>query len=82
MLALHVRMQGEETLAGKVYLEQKAEQWAGLFEETEAICQKLSIESVHTTTLSSKAFRQKVTKACHVENEKRIKKRPKGKLNV
>ena len=51
MLALHIRMQGEETLAGKVYLEQKANQWPGLVEETEEICQKLSIESVHSTTM-------------------------------
>ena len=66
MLALHVSRLEEGTLARLVFEEQKINQWPGLAEEAEQICRELSVESVHTTGLSSRAYRSQVLKACHV----------------
>ena len=45
MLALHCGRLGEDSLAGQVYTEQKAQGWPGLAEEAGNICEKLNIES-------------------------------------
>ena len=79
MLVLHTRRLGEETLARRVYEEQKVNNWPGLVEETEAICRDLSIESVHVTELSSRAYRAQVLKACHIKNEERLRAQAEGK---
>ena len=79
MLVLHIRRLGQETLANKVYQEQKTNLWPGLVKETEEICEQLSIESVHNTNLKSKAYRKKVLKACHKMNEQRLRKKADGK---
>lgn len=79
MLALHIRSLGDDTLAGKVYQEQKENKWPGLVKETEIICKKLEIENVHTTKKKKKLYRKIVTKACHKENEKRLRKQAEGK---
>ena len=81
MLALHVRRLGEETLANKVYHEQKSNQWPGLIKETDEICRKLSLENVHDT-ISSKVYRKKVLEACHKINEQRLRQLADGKKNV
>ena len=79
MLILHIRRLGDDSLAGKVYKEQKLQKWPGLAEEADHICEKLSIESVHTTKLSSKVYRRKVEEACHKVNEERLRKQAEGK---
>ena len=73
-------MLGENTLAGKVYQEQKKNKWPGLVKETELICKKLGIESVHITKKKKKLYRKIVTKAGHKENEKRLRKQAEGKV--
>ena len=67
-----------ETLARRVCEEQKANQWPGLVEEAEQICRELSVESFYTTSLSAKAYRAQVLKACHIKNEERLKTRASG----
>ena len=79
MLVLHIRRLGEETLARKVYEEQKNNNWPGLAKEAEKICEELSIENVHETKLSKKVYRSKVIRACHKVNEKRLKEQAEGK---
>ena len=79
MLALHIKRLNEDTLARKVYEEQKANKWPGLVEETQKICEILSIENVHTTKLSKKVYRKIITEACHKENEKRLRDKMQGK---
>ena len=79
MLVLHIRRLGQETLANKIYQEQKTNMWSGLTKETEEIYENLSIESVHNTNLKSKAYRKIVLKACHKLNEQRLRKKADGK---
>merc|ERR1712096_344320 len=49
MLILHVRRLEEGSLAQRVYREQVTNNWPGLAQEVEIICQELSVESAHTT---------------------------------
>lgn len=79
MLAFHIRTLDKNSLARKVYDEQKQNKWPGLVDETKQICEKLDIESVHTTKLSKSVYRKIVTRACHKENEKRLRKQTEGK---
>ena len=79
MLLLHIRRLGEETLAGKVYQEQKLNKWPGLVKEADLICDELSVESVQSTKLSAKVYRAKLVQACHKLNDKRLKKQVEGK---
>ena len=79
MLVLHIRMLDKNCLARRIYEEQSHNNWPGLVEETKFICEKLSIESVHTTKLSKKVYRKLITRACHKENEKRLRNKTKGK---
>ena len=80
ILVLHIRSLDEETLARKTYEEQKANNWPGLAKETRQICQSLSIEDVNITKLTKKKYRKLITKACHIENEKRLRKQAEGKV--
>ena len=57
----------------------KINKWPGLVEETQKICEVLAIENVHTTKLSKKVYRKLVTKACHKENENRLRNKMQGK---
>ena len=79
MLMLHVVCLDEETLAHRIYIEQRKNKLPGLAQETEDICIKLGIESVHTTRLDPKNFRKVVTQALHKENEKRLLKAAENK---
>ena len=74
MLALHIRRLDDRSLAGKVYKEQKLNNWPGLAQEVDEICQKLSVQNVNTTKLSAKAYRREVEEACHKVNEERLRK--------
>ena len=69
LFVLHVRSLGEETLAKQIYEEQKKEKWQGLVKETEEICNKLKVEDVNKTNLSSKEYKVMFTKACEKKDE-------------
>ena len=79
MLILYIRDLPEDSLAVKVYEEQMLENWPGLAKETEKICKKLNIESVHTTNKTTKEYRKMVLKAGHDLNEKFIRNLARGK---
>ena len=60
--------------------EQRKNNWPGLAQETELICQELGIESVHATRLDGKKYRQVITEALHKTNERRLKLQAQGKV--
>lgn len=78
VMMLYVRNLDDNSLAKKVYIEQKYQQWPGLVIETETICQKLKIESVHTTKLRKQKYRKIVVKACHQLNEQYLRNKANG----
>ena len=43
------------------------------------ICNKLTVQTVNSTKLSSKAYRREVEEACHKLNEERLRKQVEGK---
>ena len=75
MLMLHIRRLDEQTLANKIYREQRKNKWPGLAEETEKICAWLEAQCVHTTELDVQSYRDLVTKACHKKNEQKLRKK-------
>ena len=79
MLILHVRSLDEDALARRTYEEQRANNWPGLAQEAELICQELGVESANTTWLDPKTYRKVVTEARHRLNEKRIKNQPENR---
>ena len=62
MLVLHIRGLGENTLARKIYEEQKLNNWPGLIVESRTICKKLNIEDCNVTNLSKKHYRKNINK--------------------
>ena len=78
-LALHIVRLSEDSLANKVWKEQRLYGWPGLAAEVDMIKEDLDIEDVNTTKLSKKAFRQTVTEACHKYNEARLREEMSGK---
>ena len=79
MLIMYIRNLEEGSLAKIIYKEQKSKNWPGLVEETQDICKKLNIESVHETKLCTKNYRKIVIEASHIANEKLIRDKAKGK---
>ena len=73
MMIIHIRDLDKDSLANKVYEEQKANKWPGLAQETKAICEKLGIEDCNITSLSKGDYRKLVTAACHKKNEEIIR---------
>ena len=69
LLLLHLRSLDEDSLARKMYEEQKLNEWPGLAKETKEICKYLNIEDVNTTKESKKEYRKKVNKACALKDE-------------
>ena len=80
MLVLHVRRLEEGSLAKRVYDEQVSNQWPGLAQEVELICNELEIESVNKTRMSKSSYRRKLVAACHKKNEEKIKSESEGKV--
>jgi hypothetical protein len=78
-LSLHIARLGEETLARQVWEEQQVFLWPGLAMEAEHIAKELEVESVNTTELSKKEYRDSVTEACHRYNKKMLKGKIEGK---
>ena len=81
MLIIHFRSLEENTLARRIYEEQKQENWPGLAAETKIICQELQIEDCNITILSKSVYRKIVIEACHVMNEKLLLNQAKGKCD-
>ena len=73
LLVIHIRSLGEETLAYRVYMQQKENKWPGLFKETTDICAELQIEDCNYTTLSKSKYKNLVQEACHRKNEERLR---------
>ena len=49
-------------------------------QEVDKICLELGVESAQTTNLSKKCYRNKLTSACHIKNQERIKYESLGKV--
>ena len=79
MLIIHIRSLEEETLAQRVYTNQRSLGWPGLAAESERICQDLGIESCNTTSLPKGEYRKVVTKACDRKNEEKLRSLSDGK---
>ena len=73
MMILHIRGLKEDSVAKQVWRAQRAYLWPGLAQECENICTHLKIEDVNTTEIDKNEFRKYVTKACHEENERRLR---------
>ena len=69
LFVFHLRSLEEETLARKIYEEQKRHNWPGLNKETEEICKRLDIEDVNETNLSVKDFKVILATAIAKEDE-------------
>ena len=48
MLILHIRSLGPDSLANKIYVEQRTHNWPGLAKETKQICEDLELEDCNT----------------------------------
>ena len=66
---MQIRSLSEETLARKIYEEQKKNNWPGLSKETKEICKTLNIEDVNETTQNAKEYRGMVTLALQVKDK-------------
>ena len=80
MLILHVRRLEEGALAQRVYREQVANQWPGLAQEVDSICQELGVESALITKKSKPVYRNTLVKAGHDKNKEKIKWLSEGKI--
>ena len=58
MFIFHLRSLDKDSLASRIYNEQKSKQWPGLADETKKICVRLQIEDVNTTIKSKKDFKK------------------------
>ena len=79
LFVLYLRNLDEDTLASKVYTEQKTQKWPGLAAETLKICESLHIEDVNVTNQNLLSYKQSILKALHKENEIRLRLLGKGK---
>ena len=73
LLVLHIRSLDEETLARKIYEEQKQQLWPGLATETKDICKDLDIEDVNETNLSKKEYKKLAVEATKKQDEKELR---------
>ena len=74
MLIHHIRSLDEDTLARRVYEEQRKHNWPGLFKETTVLCEELRVEDVNNTSLSKKDYRQIFIDACKMKHEEVLRK--------
>ena len=73
LLIIHIRSLDENTLARRVYEEQKKNCWSGLAYETSVLCQTLSIEDCNITKLGKTLYRKILYTACHKKNEEKLR---------
>ena len=79
MLVLHIRSLSDETLAKKVYEEQRKENWPGLAKETKNICEVLGIEDVNTTKMNKNEYKKIVNDALKKKDEEYLRKEAESK---
>jgi hypothetical protein len=82
MLVRHLRTLSEETLARKVYEEQKHQKWPGLAKETALICRELEIEDINEVDVlkvSTKDYRKLLMERCKIKDETCLRKMAEGK---
>ena len=78
----HIRNLGENTIARKVYEEQKANGWPGLAMETANICKVLNIENCNVADIhliSNKVYRNYVKQQCVIKDEFNLRGLAEGK---
>ena len=63
MLIFHIQRLDASSLARRVYEEQAKQQWPGLAMEGDKILRELGMESVHSSRLDNKEYREIVTKS-------------------
>ena len=79
MLVLHLRSLEAGVLAHWMFKEQRAQGWPGLAVEAERICRELGVEDCNTTKCSKVEYRKIVSEACHLKNEKMLRKQAERK---
>ena len=79
MMIHHIRSLGENSIARKVYEEQKSKNWPGLAKETALICEELKIENVNETLIPKNEYRKIVMKACQMKDEETLTTQAEGK---
>jgi hypothetical protein len=80
LMVLYIRSLGEETLARRIYNEQKAKQWPGLSRETTKICQDLDIEDANETSINKALYKKVIDAACQAEQQRRLSKQAEGRV--
>ena len=78
-LVLHIRNLPDDSLAKKVYTEQKQKNWPGLATETAGICRDMKIPDCNDTNQVKSVYKKEVFEACHRENERHLRAQAKGK---
>ena len=68
MMVIHISSLDKNTLASKIYEEQRKENLPGLAQETEEICRKLNVEDCNITRMGKAEYRKLITSACHKKN--------------
>jgi hypothetical protein len=81
MLVRHIRSLSKETLARKIYEEQKDQKLPGLAKETAVICQELGIGNVNEEVFntSTKEYRGFVLRQCRLKDETCLREMAQGK---
>ena len=79
MLILHIRSLGPDSLANKIYVEQRTHNWPGLAKETKQICEDLELEDCNTTLQERNSYKTLLMAACHRSNEKSLRLLARGK---
>ena len=78
-MVIHIRGLEKDTLASRIYEEQRRLKLPGLAQETEEICRKLSIEDCNISRMGKSDYRKLITSACHTLNEEIIRKEASAK---
>ena len=79
MMVMHLRQLGEETLAKKVYTEQRNNGYPGLVKETTKICKELHIEDCNTTLMSKAEYKVLLSQLLKVKDESLLREQAKEK---
>ena len=73
MMVIHIRSLDKDTLASRIYEEERKENLLGLAQEREEICRKLNVEYCNITRMGKAEYKKLITSACHKKNEESIR---------
>ena len=76
---MHLRSLNDETLAKKIYNEQRKQGWPGLAKETKNICEVLGVEDVNTTQMNKNEYKKSVNGALKIKDEEYLRKEAESK---